>query len=164
VPRITPDYNVDLRCPCCSVHPVMKVHENTTVSVLFCSSCEHAWVMDLSNVPRRNQSIRPARAHRASVRTSEVRGAPPISSPCFADGALKCAPSTQRYSPRVRTKTATRGTRRRADSAEPTQESGALRHGHEKDCALHLPWCCRNLLPVRDGVLVPADESQATIL
>jgi hypothetical protein len=76
VPRITPNYNVDLRCPCCSVHPVMNVHENTTVSVLFCSSCEHAWVMDSSNVPRRNQSIRPARAHRASARTSEVLGAP----------------------------------------------------------------------------------------
>lgn len=31
-------------------------------------------------------------------------------------------------------------------------------------CALHLPWGCRNLLPIRDGVLVPTDESQATIL
>ena len=49
--RIIAKYNVDLRCPCCTVHPVMKVHENATVAVLFCSSCDHAWVMDLANVP-----------------------------------------------------------------------------------------------------------------
>ena len=72
MPRLTLNYNVDLRCPCCSVHPVMKVHENTTVSVLFCSSCEHAWVMDSLNVPPREQ--RPARARGASVRTSKVLG------------------------------------------------------------------------------------------
>lgn len=63
--RIIPKYDVDLRCPCCDVHPVTKVHETTTVAVLFCSSCEHTWVMDSGNVPRREQPIRPARAPRA---------------------------------------------------------------------------------------------------
>jgi hypothetical protein len=66
VRRITRTYNVDLRCPCCAVVPVMKVYENTTVSVLFCGSCERAWTMDPANVPRGQRALRPARAHRAS--------------------------------------------------------------------------------------------------
>ena len=65
--RIIPKYDVDLRCPCCAVHPVMKVHDTTTVAVLFCSSCEHAWVMDSGNVPRHEQPIRSGRAPRASA-------------------------------------------------------------------------------------------------
>lgn len=65
--RIIPKYDVDLRCPCCAVYPVMKVHETTTVAILFCSSCEHAWVMDSENVPCHEQPIRPARAPRASA-------------------------------------------------------------------------------------------------
>ena len=56
MPRIIQKYDVDLRCPCCAVHPVMNVHENTTVSVLFCPSCEHAWVMNSVNVPRRSRA------------------------------------------------------------------------------------------------------------
>jgi hypothetical protein len=71
VPRIIPKYDVDLRCPCCAVHPVMNVHENTTVTVLFCSSCEHAWVMDAANVPRREPSIRETRTRRASANRSK---------------------------------------------------------------------------------------------
>ena len=69
--RIIPKYDVDLRCPCCAVYPVMKVHETATVAVLLCSSCEHAWVMDSGNVPRHEQSIRPARAPRASANSAK---------------------------------------------------------------------------------------------
>ena len=65
--RIIPKYDVDLRCPCCAVHPVAKVHETSTVAVLFCSSCEHAWTMDSGNVLPHEQPIRPACAPRASV-------------------------------------------------------------------------------------------------
>ena len=66
--RIIPKYDVDLRCPCCAVYPVTKVHETTNVAVLFCSSCEHTWVMESGNVPRHEQPIRPARAPRASAK------------------------------------------------------------------------------------------------
>ena len=65
--RIIPKYDVDVRCPCCTVHPVAKVHETPTVAVLFCSSCEHAWTMDSGNVPRHEQPIRSAHAPRASA-------------------------------------------------------------------------------------------------
>ena len=75
MPRIIPKYDVDVRCPCCAVHPVAKVHETPTVAVLFCSSCEHAWTMDSGNVPRHEQPIRSARAPRASAnRAKEAPG------------------------------------------------------------------------------------------
>ena len=54
-----------LRCPSCTAHPALKVHETVAVNVLFCTSCEHAWVMDSACVARR--SGRPADARSVSV-------------------------------------------------------------------------------------------------
>jgi hypothetical protein len=36
--------------------------------------------------------------------------------------------------------------------------------GRTRTVDLHLPWCYRDLLPVGDRILVPTDESQATVL
>lgn len=66
--RITSKYDVDLRCPCCAVYPVRQVHENASATVLFCSSCEHAWVMDSANVPRRTRPIQQPRVRQEPAR------------------------------------------------------------------------------------------------
>ena len=42
---------VDLRCPCCAVHPVMKVYQNARLTVFLCESCQHAWVMTAAEFP-----------------------------------------------------------------------------------------------------------------
>ena len=42
---------VDLRCPCCAVHPVVKVHQTVTLAVFLCESCQHAWVMTAAELP-----------------------------------------------------------------------------------------------------------------